>query len=108
MKPKSGSYYKHFKGGIYCVLGIGKHSETGDEMVVYRAMIPGPTDGHEEALTFDPNHTQIWIRPLSMWFDLIDRDHYQGTRFTLYEGGDNEEGKQLWGKIKTAIESEKA
>lgn len=50
-KPKKGKY-KHFKGMEYEVLGVGKHTETEEEMVVYKALY-GDRD--------------IWIRPLEMF-----------------------------------------
>lgn len=59
--------YKHFKGGRYEVIGIARHSETEEELVVYRALYG---DG------------ALWARPLSMWNEWVS---YQGKtvlRFT--------------------------
>ncbi len=58
--------YKHFKGNEYRVLYIAKHSETLEAMVVY------------QALYGDMN---IWVRPLSMWNELIERDGMSFKRF---------------------------
>ncbi len=62
--------YRHFKGNEYEVVGIAKHSETLEEMVVYRALYG---DGG------------LWVRPASMWLEEIDRDGYKGPRF-IYVG----------------------
>jgi hypothetical protein len=53
--PEPGQY-RHFKGGLYRVIGVGKHTEHPDSerFVVYH-----PLD--------DP--TKIWLRPVTMWFD---------------------------------------
>lgn len=62
--------YRHFKGGEYRVLGTATHSETGEVLVVYRALYG------EQAL---------WVRPLSMWLETVQ---YQGktvSRFQLLE-----------------------
>ena len=60
-----GGTYKHFKGNMYKVVGIAKHSETLEEMVVYEALY---------------NNT-LWVRPISMWNEVVDD---KGTlRFTL-------------------------
>lgn len=63
--------YRHFKGGEYEVLYIGKHSETQEEMVVYRALY-----GEKE----------VWVRPAIMWLDRVERDGKTYQRFTKIDG----------------------
>ena len=58
--------YRHFKGGMYNVKGIAHHSETLEEMVVYEHL-----DGVQG----------LWVRPLSMWSEVVERDGYKGPRF---------------------------
>ena len=58
--------YRHFKGGEYEVVGIAKHSETGEEMVVYRALY---------------GEGGLWVRPVSMWEETIERDGERKLRF---------------------------
>ena len=60
--------YRHFKGGEYQLLSIARHSESQEEMVVYRALY---------------GECGVWVRPLSMWFETIERDGVQLPRFTL-------------------------
>ncbi len=62
--------YRHFKGGEYEVIGFAKHSETGEEMVVYRALY-GEYD--------------TWVRPAKMWLDKVERDEKTYQRFTYIE-----------------------
>ena len=59
--------YKHFKGNEYEVLGVAKHSETLEEMVVYRALYG---DGG------------IWVRPAVMWNEEIIHNGKKVKRFT--------------------------
>lgn len=59
--------YRHFKGGEYEVVGIAKHSETQEKMVVYRALYG---DG------------ELWVRPASMWTERVERDGKSYQRFT--------------------------
>lgn len=59
--------YRHFKGNEYLVIGVAKHSETLEEMVVYRALYG---DGG------------LWVRPSTMWEETIERD---GKRFKRFE-----------------------
>lgn len=63
--PKKG-IYRHFKGGRYELIDIARHSETREEMVVYRALYG---DGG------------LWVRPLSMWSETVVRDGKTYTRF---------------------------
>ena len=58
--------YRHFKGSEYEVIGTARHSETLEEMVVYRALYG---DGG------------LWVRPAAMWSETVERDGYRGPRF---------------------------
>ncbi|MBR2639950.1 MAG: DUF1653 domain-containing protein [Oscillospiraceae bacterium] len=66
--------YRHFKGNEYEVIGTAKHSETLEEMVVYRA--PYGEFG-------------LWVRPAKMWEETVERDGKTYQRFTYI--GDSEE-----------------
>ena len=58
--------YRHFKGNEYRVLGMARHSETMEEMVVYQALY---------------GEQGIWVRPAHMWNETVERDGYCGPRF---------------------------
>ena len=58
--------YRHFKGNEYEVLYIAKHSETLEEMVVYRALY---------------GEYGIWVRPLSMWVEVVEHNGALVKRF---------------------------
>ncbi|HWY33860.1 MAG TPA: DUF1653 domain-containing protein [Nitrosopumilaceae archaeon] len=60
--PYPGKYYQHYKGGIYEVLFMTKHSETDEDLVIYKSV------------HFGSYHA----RPLHMWFEEI-KGH--GQRF---------------------------
>ncbi len=62
--------YKHFKGAEYEVIDIAKHSENLEEYVVYRALY-GEHD--------------LWIRPVSMFFDIKEVNGESVPRFILIE-----------------------
>lgn len=63
--------YRHFKGNEYEVLHTAKHSETLEEMVVYRALY---------------GEGGVWVRPAAMWEDVVEREGKTFKRFT-YVGG---------------------
>ncbi len=65
MEIKPGKY-RHFKGNLYEVIGVARHSETQEEMVVYRALY---------------GEHGLWVRPAAMWTETVDRDDYHGSRF---------------------------
>ena len=58
--------YRHFKGNEYEVLFIAHHSESLEDMVVYRALYG---DG------------DVWVRPASMWNETVSRDGVTVKRF---------------------------
>ena len=59
--------YRHFKGKEYQVLGVAKHSESLEPMVVYRALYG---DGG------------LWVRPAAMWNEVVEREGVPCPRFT--------------------------
>jgi hypothetical protein len=63
--PKLGEY-RHYKGKKYEVIGIAKHSETLEELVVYRALY---------------GEGQIWVRPLKMFLEEVEVDGKKISRF---------------------------
>ena len=62
--------YRHYKGREYTVLGVARHSETEESLVVYR-----PEYG-ERAL---------WVRPLSMFVETVETREGRVPRFSLIE-----------------------
>ena len=60
--------YRHFKGGLYQVVGVAPNSENGEYMVVYRALY---------------GEKGLWVRPTSMWTETVERDGQTYQRFTL-------------------------
>ena len=68
MNPISLGVYRHYKGNQYEVIGFAKHSETLENMVIYKAL-------YGEGGT--------WVRPLSMWENLIEVDGKTVMRFEI-------------------------
>jgi len=58
--------YKHYKGNLYEVIGIAHHSETLEDMVVYRALY---------------NDFDLWVRPLSMFLENVEINGVTMPRF---------------------------
>ena len=69
MEIKTGRY-RHFKGNEYEVLYVAKHSETLEEMVVYRALY---------------GEMGVWVRPAEMWNETITREGKTFKRFEKIE-----------------------
>lgn len=61
-----GALYRHFKGNDYVVIGIGKHSETLEDMVVYQEI-----NGEKK----------IWVRPLAMFTEKVNHNGALKKRF---------------------------
>ena len=60
--------YRHYKGGIYKVFCTATHTETLEDMVVY-----SDSDG------------DVWVRPASMWNEIVDTPSGKTKRFTKIE-----------------------
>jgi len=60
--------YKHYKGGMYEVIGPARHSETLEEMVVYKAL-------------YQPEGENIWVRPAKMFTEKVVIDGREMLRF---------------------------
>lgn len=67
MEPIKLGRYRHFKGNEYEVVGLAKHSETLEDMVVYRALY---------------GEFGLWVRPAAMWNETVERDGKTYRRFT--------------------------
>jgi len=65
--------YRHYKGNLYEVIGVARHSETLEELVVYRALYDSPD--------FGPN--ALFVRPLSMFAEMVEVNGESVQRFTL-------------------------
>ena len=65
MNPQPG-IYRHFKGNRYRLLYIATHSETLEPMVVYQALY---------------GEMGIWVRPLDMFLETVERDGRIQYRF---------------------------
>lgn len=66
-----GGLYRHYKGNVYRVLQIAKHTETMETLVVYADIT-------------DPQ--KIWARPVSMWNETVSAKDGDTLRFRLLEG----------------------
>lgn len=64
--------YKHYKGNFYRVLGVAKHSETLEDLVVYEAL-------------YDNEVSKLWVRPLKMFTEKVELNGKKVPRFEFVE-----------------------
>ena len=69
-KPTQEGIYQHYKGSKYEVLGLARHSETEEELVMYRALY---------------GDYGLWVRPLSMFLEKVLVEGVKVSRFQLIE-----------------------
>ena len=72
---KVGGTYRHYKGNLYEVVGVAHHSETLEELVVYRALYASPEYGTNA----------LWVRPKTMFLENVLVNGKTMPRFTLVQ-----------------------
>jgi hypothetical protein len=71
LPPTPTGRYRHYKGGEYEVIGLARHSETLEPMVIYRPLY---------------NDSGLWVRAHAMFFELIDFEGKAQPRFAPMGG----------------------
>jgi hypothetical protein len=70
MKEPQPGRYRHYKGRDYQVLGLARHSETLEELVVYRALY---------------GDMELWVRPRGVFLEIVSVDGVEQPRFRRLE-----------------------
>ena len=63
--------YRHYKGGEYEVIGVARHSETDERLVVYRPLY------NDSVLA----KSELWVRPLAMFTETVTHNDEAVPRF---------------------------
>ncbi len=79
------SHWRHYKSigwtdHTYEVIGIAKHSETGEEMVAYRSLYE--TNTPNPLWQGGTKEWTLFVRPFSMWYDMVEWNGKTVQRFT--------------------------
>ena len=67
---KIGGTYRHYKNKMYKLIGVARHSETMEELVIYETLYENPRG-------------KLWVRPKGMFCEDVTTANYHGPRFEL-------------------------
>lgn len=78
--------YEHYKGKLYEVIGLARHSETLEELIVYKALYPSKEFGNDS----------LWVRPKSMFFEIIEVNGKKIQRFKFIKPESNSKKNEIF------------
>ncbi|HET8904455.1 MAG TPA: DUF1653 domain-containing protein [Saccharospirillum sp.] len=88
MKHPSAGIYQHYKGNRYRVIGVSRHSETGESLVVYQCLY---------------GDYSLWVRPLDMFMETVRIEGDDIPRFERVQSLEDADWLSLAAEVSSPI-----